>query len=103
VDYATQSGPMLVIDGRIHPRISENGPSRKIRNGVGVRDRHKALFAISDEPVTFGEFARLFRDELGCENALFLDGTISSLFAPSLGRDDGLLPLGPMIGALPRR
>jgi uncharacterized protein YigE (DUF2233 family) len=103
VDHATQSGPMLVIDGRIHPKISENGPSRKIRNGVGVRDRHKAVFAISDEPVTFGEFARLFKDELGCENALFLDGTISSLFAPSLGRDDGLLPLGPMIGALPRR
>jgi uncharacterized protein YigE (DUF2233 family) len=103
VDHATQSGPMLVIDGRIHPRISENGPSRKIRNGVGVRDRHKAVFAISDEPVTFGEFARLFKDELGCENALFLDGTISSLFAPGLGRDDSLLPLGPMIGALPRR
>jgi len=102
VDYATQSGPMLVINGRIHPKIAENGPSRKIRNGVGVRDRYTAVFAISEEPVTFGEFARLFKGELGCENALFLDGTISSLFAPGLGRDDGLLPLGPMIGALPR-
>ena len=102
-DYATQSGPMLVINGRLHPKISENGTSRKIRNGVGVRDKHTAVFAIADEPVTFGEFARLFRDELGCADALFLDGSVSSLYAPGLGRTDGLLPMGPLIGALPRR
>lgn len=101
-DFATQSGPMLVIDGRIHPRIAEDGPSRKIRNGVGVRDRHTAVFAISEEPVTFGAFARLFRDELGCPNALFLDGSVSSLYAPALGRSDGLLPMGPIVGAVPR-
>ena len=99
-DFATQSGPMLVINGQIHPKISEEGPSRKIRNGVGMRDRHTAVFAISSGPVTFGAFARLFRDELGCENALFLDGSVSSLYAPSLNRSDGLLPMGPMIGAL---
>jgi uncharacterized protein YigE (DUF2233 family) len=102
-DYATQSGPMLVINGRIHPKISDNGISRKIRNGVGVRDKTTAIFAISEQPVTFGEFARLFRDELGCPNALFLDGSISSLYAPGLRRSDGLLPMGPMVGALPSR
>jgi uncharacterized protein YigE (DUF2233 family) len=102
-DFATQSGPMLVIDGRIHPKISEEGTSRKLRNGVGVRDRHVAVFAISSQPVTFHEFATLFRDELGCANALFLDGSISSLYAPDLNRRDGLLPLGPIIGAVPRR
>ena len=101
-DYATQSGPMLVIDGRIHPKISEDGPSRKIRNGVGVRDRNTVVFAISEEPVTFGAFARLFKDELGTPNALFLDGSVSSLYAPALGRNDGLLPMGPIVGALPR-
>ncbi len=101
-ESATQSGPMLVINGRIHPKISENGPSRKIRNGVGVANRHTAVFAISDEPVTFGEFARLFKDELGCANALFLDGSVSSLYAPALKRADGLLPLGPIVAALPR-
>jgi uncharacterized protein YigE (DUF2233 family) len=101
-DFATQSGPMLVIDGRIHPRISDNGPSRKIRNGVGVADSNTAVFAISERPVTFGEFARLFRDGLGCANALFLDGTVSSLYSPALGRADGLLPMGPIVGALPR-
>jgi uncharacterized protein YigE (DUF2233 family) len=101
-DFATQSGPMLVINGQIHPKISEEGTSRKIRNGVGMRDKHTAVFAISNGPVTFGAFARLFRDELGCENALFLDGSVSSLYAPSLNRSDGWLPMGPMIGALLR-
>ena len=102
VDYATQSGPMLVIDGQIHPRISENGPSRKIRNGVGVRDRNTVVFAISERVVTFGEFARLFRDELGCANALFLDGSVSSLFSPGLNRNDSLIPIGPIVAARPR-
>ncbi len=84
-EFATQSGPMLVINNRIHPKISEDGPSQKIRNGVGVRpDGHTAVFAISEAPVSFGAFARLFRDDLGCPNALFLDGSVSSLYAPSL-------------------
>jgi uncharacterized protein YigE (DUF2233 family) len=102
-DFATQSGPMLVIDGRIHPKISEQGTSRKIRNGVGVQSANTALFAISNEPVTFHEFASLFRDALKCPNALFLDGSISSLYAPQLNRKDGLLPLGPIVGVLSRR
>ncbi len=102
VEFATQSGPMLVINGRIHPKISEQGTSRKIRNGVGVLDQHMAVFAISNEPVTFHEFASLFRDQLKSSNALFLDGSISSLYAPQLDRKDGFLPLGPIIGVIPR-
>jgi uncharacterized protein YigE (DUF2233 family) len=89
--YATQSGPMLVIDGRIHPRIRPTGTSTKTRNGAIV-------FAISEEPVTFHAFADLFRDGLNCPNALFLDGSISSLFTPDLRRVDTLWPLGPIIG-----
>lgn len=100
-EFATQSGPMLVINNRIHPKISEDGPSQKIRNGVGVRpDGHMAVFAISEAPVSFGAFARLFRDDLGCPNALFLDGSVSSLYAPSLGRQDLSRPLGPLVGAV---
>lgn len=98
VDYATQSGPMLVIDGAIHPKISPDGTSAKLRNGVGVMDDHHVTFAISDEPVTFYDFARLFRDGLKCRNALFFDGSVSSLYAPAIGRDDGYVPLGPMVG-----
>jgi len=97
-DYATQSGPMLVIDGRIHPRFSADGESRQRRNGVGVADGHTAIFAISEDYVNFHSFARLFRDRLGCRNALFLDGSISSLHAPELGRSDGFAPLGPIVG-----
>lgn len=97
-EYATQSGPMLVVDGKIHPKIQPSGTSEKIRNGVGVRDGHIVIFAISDEPVTFYRFANLFLDQLACPNALYLDGSVSSLYAPSLGRADGLRPLGPMVG-----
>jgi uncharacterized protein YigE (DUF2233 family) len=93
---------MLVIDGKIHPKISDEGASRKRRNGVGVRDSHTVVFAISDGPVSFGAFARLFRDALGCRNALFLDGSISSLYAPNLGRADAIFPMGPIIGAFER-
>ena len=102
-DFATQSGPMLVIDGVIHPKITQEGPSQKIRNGVGVRDDGRvAVFAISERPISFGPFARLFRDELGCRNALFLDGSVSSLYAPGLGRSDLSRPLGPLVGAVDR-
>lgn len=98
--WATQSGPMLVIDGAIHPAIRSDGPSRLIRNGVGVRDHHSAVFAISEEPVSFGRFARLFRDELRCRDALYLDGVVSSLWDPAMGRVDARAPLGPMVVAL---
>jgi uncharacterized protein YigE (DUF2233 family) len=103
VDFATQSGPMLVINGRIHPKILPSSDSRKIRDGVGLRDPHTMVFAISESAVTFWEFAHLFRDGLGSDNALFLDGSISSLYAPALGRSDTLYPMGPIIAAFERK
>lgn len=101
--WATQSGPMLVIEGEMHPRIAQDGSSRLMRNGVGVRDTHTAYFVISSGLVSFGRFARFFRDELHCRNALFLDGTVSSLWAPSIGRNDDNHELGPMVVVLNRR
>ena len=95
--WATQSGPMLVIDGRLHPSFQPNGPSLHIRNGVGVDGLGTAWFAISDEPVSFGRFARLFRDRLGCPNALFLDGAVSSLWDRPAGRRDAYPSLGPLV------
>ena len=95
---ATQSGPMLVIDGRLHPAFRAESASRLFRNGVGVAPDGRALFVISSEVVSFYEFATLFRDALGCRNALFLDGTISSLHAPELKRSDAPFPLGPILG-----
>ena len=99
-DFATQSGPMLVIDGKIHPRFSQTGMSHKMRNGVGMLDAHMAIFVISENAVNFYDFAKMFRDGLKCANALFFDGTISSLYSPVLGRNDGFAPLGPMVGAV---
>lgn len=101
--YATQSGPMLVIAGALHPRFLPGSTSLHIRNGVGVSaDGRRAAFAISDAPVSFDAFARFFRDALGMPDALYLDGSISSLDAPVLDRNDQTLPfapaLGPMIG-----
>ena len=99
-DFATQSGPMLVIDGKIHPKFSPGGISYKMRNGVGVLDAHTAIFVISENAVNFHDFALLFRDGLKCANALFFDGTVSSLYSPELGRNDGFAALGPMVGAV---
>ncbi|MFC7705726.1 phosphodiester glycosidase family protein [Plastorhodobacter daqingensis] len=100
-DYATQSGPMLVIDGDLHPRFLVDATSRYVRNGVGVsEDGSRAWFAISERRVTFHEFGRLFRDGLGTPNALYFDGNISRLHAPDLRRNDWGLPLGPIVGTV---
>ncbi len=99
-DYATQSGPLLVLNGTVHPRINAGGVSEKIRNGVGIDGKGEAVFAISNGAVTFYRFASLFHDVLGCDNALFLDGSISALYAPNLGRNDFVTPMGPMVGAV---
>ena len=94
---ATQSGPMLVIDGKIHPRFEENGTSRHIRNGVGADGGKRAVFAISRGPVSLGSFARLFRDALECKNALFFDGTVSALHDGKTYVIGGEYPTGPML------
>lgn len=97
-DQATQSGPMLVIDGALHPRFLPNSPSRKIRNGVGAMpDGQTVHFVIADQPVTFHEMATLFRDVLGVRDALFLDGSVSRLYDPVSGRNDGGRQMGPMV------
>lgn len=100
-EMATQSGPMLVINGRMHPKFSEDSDSRKIRNGVGVRDSDHVYFALSEQAVTFADFAALFRDRLKTPNALFLDGSVSSLLAPGINRT-GFRSLGPLVGAFDR-
>ena len=95
--WATQSGPMLVIDGKLHPKFDDDGDSRHIRNGVGVTEAGDTLFVISDAPVSFGKLARLYRDQLKCDDALYFDGAVSSLWAPSLDRLDARRNLGPMV------
>ena len=96
-DYGTQSGPMLVIDGELHPDIQDDGPSRYVRNAVGIDDEGRAHFVISGRPLSFGRLARYYRDELEVKNALYLDGAVSSLWDPARDRMDQRAPLGPLI------
>lgn len=95
---ATQSGPLLLHNGQINSNINPQGTSRLIRNGVGVTSSNEVVFAISEEPINFYDFALLFRDRLRCPDALYLDGNVSSLYAKNLGRDDERVPIGPIIG-----
>ena len=98
--YATQSGPMLVIDGALHPSFARESDSYNYRNGVGVAEDGRAIFVISNDAVNFHAFARYFRDIVGVKNALFLDGSVSRLYAPELDRDDIGFPIGPIIGVV---
>ena len=97
VVLATQSGPLLVRGGRLHPAFNPNSESRLLRNGVGVPSPDTALFVISETPVSFHELATLFRDKLHCPDALYLDGVISSLHAAELKRSDVRTDLGPIL------
>ncbi|HEX7758260.1 MAG TPA: phosphodiester glycosidase family protein [Caulobacteraceae bacterium] len=97
--WATQSGPLLVSGGALHPAISPNGTSLTVRDAVGVKGR-EAVFVISDGPVSLGRLARFLRDGLGCPDALYLDGHVSSLWAPGLRRQDGRTGLGTFVVVL---
>jgi uncharacterized protein YigE (DUF2233 family) len=86
---------MLLRHGELHPRFIPDSDSRYVRNGVGVISETEAVFVLSEQPVNFNDFALFFRDELGCKDAVYLDGALSGMFAPTIGRDDtGLLYVG---------
>jgi uncharacterized protein YigE (DUF2233 family) len=86
--WATQSGPLLVHGGNIHPDFIEDSKNLNIRSGVGVRKDGIIVFAISRSPVNFYNFALLFNERLKCPNALYLDGTISAFYTPDHSKVD---------------
>ena len=99
--YATQSGPLLVIDGKIHPKFIRNGTSKFVRSGVGIsRNGSKAIFLISNEAVNFHHFASTFLDHFKIDNALYLDGNISRLYSTKLNRIDFGFDIGPMVAVV---
>lgn len=98
--FATQSGPMLVIGGELHPRFLSDSDSVNIRNGAGIGPDGTLYLAISNEVVNFHRFGRLFRDELGVTDALYFDGSISRLYDAGSGRHDAGWPMGPIIGTV---
>ena len=102
-EFATQSGPMLVVDGAIHPAFIVGSPYLNRRNGVCASTPSEVHFAISDGVVNFDDFARFFRDELGCRNALYLDGgSAPGIYAPERSRNDapGHGGYGPIIAVV---
>ncbi|HEX8179355.1 MAG TPA: phosphodiester glycosidase family protein [Pyrinomonadaceae bacterium] len=99
VRLATQSGPLLVRNGALHPAINAASTSRLLRNGIGISG-DTIMFVISEQPVNFYELAIYFRDELHCPNALYLDGVVSSLYSTDLQRKDSRADLGPIVGVI---
>jgi len=81
IGYATQSGPMLVIDGKIHPDFKKGSANLNVRNGVGILPDNKVVFAMSENEVNFYDFATYFQEQ-GCKNALYLDGFVSRTYLP---------------------
>lgn len=79
IKYATQSGPMLIIDGKIHPVFKAESTNLNIRNGVGILPNNKIVFAMSKKEINFYDFANYFK-KLGCKNALYLDGFVSRTY-----------------------
>ncbi|MXO05583.1 phosphodiester glycosidase family protein [Flavobacterium sp. HBTb2-11-1] len=84
IEFATQSGPMLVIDGQIHSAFKEGSKNLNIRNGVGILPNGNVVFVLSKKEVNFYDFANYFKS-LGCKQALYLDGFVfvSRAYLPS--------------------
>lgn len=99
VRVATQAGPLLLRNGVVNPALDAASTSRLIRNGVGI-SKNTILFVISEQPINFYEFAVFFRDELQCQDALYLDGVVSSLYSVELQRNDSRADLGPIIAVV---
>jgi len=81
IKYATQSGPLLVINGTINPAFKEGSTNTNIRNGVGILPNKEVVFAMSKDEVNFFDFASYFK-KLGCQYALYLDGFVSRAYLP---------------------
>lgn len=86
VHFATQSGPMLVHESQIHEAFQPDSQSIHIRSGVGIRSDQRVVFVLSNEAVNFYDFALFFKQRMGCEHALYLDGVICKMYLPALNR-----------------
>lgn len=84
ISYATQSGPMLVINGAIHTAFRDGSNNLNIRNGVGILPNGNILFAQSKGEINLFDFATFFKNK-GCKNALYLDGFVSRTYLPAQG------------------
>lgn len=101
--FATQSGPMVVINGEINKKFKVGSDNLNIRSGVGILDKNRVVFVISNQQVNFYDFASVFKEKLKCQQALYLDGAISEMYLPEVGRLDDGGNFGPIIGITKKR
>ena len=96
IKLATQSGPQLLINNRIHPAFTRGSTNRLIRNGVGVISDNRVVFIIALRPVSFYDFSLVFK-QFNCKNALFLDGNVSRMYQRTLQPNSLDGDLGPLL------
>lgn len=99
IKIATQSGPILLFDGKINTHFIEKSENRKIRNGVGINKNGDVFFVISEKEVTFYEFSSFFKEQLNCIHALYLDGEISKIYIGEKSKKENLsnMKFGPIL------
>lgn len=100
IKFATQSGPMVLINKEVNQKFKQNSDNLNIRSGVGLIDSTHVVFVISNQPVNFYDFATLFKEKFNCTNALYLDGAISEMYLPELGRFQDGGNFGAIIGII---
>ncbi|MFK8101608.1 MAG: phosphodiester glycosidase family protein [Saprospiraceae bacterium] len=101
--YATQSGPMVLIEGEINEKFNKDSNSKHIRNGVGIINEHDLVFIISRQRVNLYDFANVFKTRFNCSNALYLDGAISRMYLPEIQRFQEGGNFGPLIGVYKKK
>ena len=85
VREATQSGPLLVVDGEVNQSLKPDSQSLYVRNGVGVKSPEEVYVVISEGEVNLHDFASVFKEQLHCRDALYLDGCVSQMYLPARG------------------
>lgn len=100
IKFATQSGPLLLRNGKINPNFNKGSKNKNIRSGVGIIDSSKVVFIISNEQVNFYDFASIFKVVFGCKDALYLDGAISEMYLPEINRKQLGGDFGAIIGVI---
>jgi uncharacterized protein YigE (DUF2233 family) len=85
VREATQSGPLLVIGGEVNQSLKPDSQSLYVRNGIGVKSPEEVYVVISTSEVNLYDFASLFKEQLHCRDALYLDGCVSQMYLPARG------------------
>lgn len=85
IQEATQSGPLLVVEGEVNHNLKPDSRSLYVRNGIGVKSADEVYILLSEDEVSLYDFASVFTEQLHCRNALYLDGCVSQMYLPARG------------------